>query len=128
MKKISKRRARFQDLNWRDDRLYLRMHLIKRFAKHREWNNWIFKIYQQENSEKFDVAFIDLNKNDFEFKLSCLTIDNQFNFAIESNMSWRKSREDIHMNSSIWAMIIEKNSFLLLIRWRFIALICSKWF
>jgi hypothetical protein len=102
------------------------MHLIRRFAEHREWNNWISRIYRQENSETFDVAFIDLDKSDFEFKLSCLTIDNQFNFAIWSNMSWRKSRENIHMNSSIWAMIIEKNSSLLSIRWCFIALICSK--
>jgi hypothetical protein len=43
-------------------------------------------------------------------------------------MFWRKLRENIHMNSSIWAIIIEKNSFLLSIRWCFIALICSKLF
>jgi hypothetical protein len=41
-------------------------------------------------------------------------------------MSWRKSRKNIHINSKIWAMIIEKNSFLLSMRWCFIVLICSK--
>ncbi len=69
-----------------------------------------------------------MNKDELTFKFSCLTINRQFNFAIWSNMSWCKSRKNIHMSSSIWAVIIEKNSFLLSMRWCFIVLICSKLF
>ncbi len=63
-----------------------------------------------------------------EIKLSCRTIFLQFKSTNRSNILWCSFWEDIHIDFSIWVVVIEKNSLWLFERWCFIALICSKLF
>ena len=71
-------------------------------------------------------AFTCIVKSFFWSKISWRAIVNQFSRFKNWNMFNFNFSFDSQFDSSIWAVITKKNSFLLFMRWFFVFIVCSK--